>query len=82
MNKAFHKAIYMVGLVTTVVYTVKAVNFAIPIGEKLLMEALSNKFESVVLGEEPYGMVEVSKDQKPEPRMSFTINIPRRRKGQ
>ena len=82
MNKTFHKAIYMVGLVTTVVYTVKAANYVIPIGEKILMEALSNKFESVVFGEEPSDTVDVSKDKKPEPRMSFTINIPRRRKGQ
>ena len=83
MKRALHNIIFTVGLVTTTVYTVKAINVVLPIARQIIVETASEKVTEIfneVLTEDPPAKQEPLVQKKSSSRVEFTVSFPRRNK--
>jgi hypothetical protein len=80
MKHALHNLIFTVGLVTTAVYTVKAINVVLPIARQIIEETVAEKITDAIVGEEIPTKQEPLVQKKSSSRVEFTISFPRRNK--
>ena len=80
MKHALHNFIFTVGLVTTTVYTVKAINVVLPIARQIIEETVAEKITDVITGDEPAVKQEPLIQKKSSSRVEFTVSFPRRNK--
>lgn len=79
MKHALHNLIFTVGLVTTAVYTVKAINVVLPIARQIIEETVAEKITDAILVEDDPEPKKAD-PKKASSHVEFTVRFPRRNK--